>query len=253
MKLSLRYILAASAILSIGANAQSNTQSLSGSFILAEEGSGVSQPVASIAILKFTGDGNVSGLQLLRGPGSLTKLSAQGSYVLNSDGSGMLLLTTMTMPTDSSDPVQSTANYSLRWTRNRGIAAIRLDTGFFTIGTLAPSADPGPITGSFILAERGNGSPYAGLGRLSFDGSSAIAGAERVAALGMNSAFDLTGSYAMGSDGFGSFTLNIPFTDFSGNTGATAANYVFAQSTTQIFAIRTDGNSAIVSTLTAIQ
>ena len=160
----------------------------------------------------------------------------------------------MTMPAAGSDFVQGSANYNLRWSKSSGIAAIRSDTGYFTIGTLSPAADPAAIKGGFIFAERGNASPYAALGQLSFDGTNAITGSERVAAVGLNVAYNLTGNYAIGSDGFGSFTLNIPSsTDADGNVTFSAANYVFAASMGQIFAIRTDGNSAGVSTLTTMQ
>ena len=244
-------ILAASAVVST-AHAQPNTQSMSGVFVLAEEGSGVSQPIAALAILKFNPDGTVAGFQIHRGPGSTLKSSAQGTYSLNGDGTGVLALATQTMPADNSDPMQSTANYYLRWSKTRGIAAIRSDTGFYTIGTLA-LADPGPVKGGFILAERGNGLPYAALGQLNFDGTSAITGSERIAALGFSAAYNVTGSYATGLDGFGSFTLNIPSTDADGNVSFSPANYVFAATGNQIFAIRTDGNSAVVSTLTSMQ
>ena len=244
---------AAFAILSSVAFAQPMDQSLSGTFVLAEEGSGVSQPVASIAILNFASGGTVMGTQLLRGPGTTVKNNVQGTYLLNSDGTGSLALTSQTMATEDSQSIVTSINYQLRGSKTRGIAAIRTDPGLFTIALLSPAAAAGPIKGGFILAERANGVAYAGLGILSFDGTNAVAGSERVASVGSNVVNNLTGTYAVGSDGFGTLTLSVPATDADGNTSYTTANYVFVAGANQIFAIRTDAGTAFVSTLTAMQ
>ena len=240
---------------SSAASAQPGVQPMSGTFVLAEEGSGVSQPIASIAILNFASGGTVAGVQIQRSPGSTLKLNAIGTYSLNNDGTGTLALTLtgQAVPPEGVDPFVGSASYHLRWAKGRGVAALRMDTGLFTIGSLSPAADAGLPKGGFIFAERGNGSPYAGLGLLNFDGANAIAGSERITSVGLNFTNNLAGSYSMGADGFGAFTLNIPSTDVDGNVSYSAANYVFAAGAGQILAIRTDGNSAVVSTLTSIQ
>ena len=112
------FSITAFAMISSAAFAQPNIQTMSGTFILAEEGSGVSQPIASIAILNFASGGTVAGVQVQRSPGSTIKLSAIGTYALNNDGTGTLALTLQTMPADGSEPVVGTANYHLRWSKS---------------------------------------------------------------------------------------------------------------------------------------
>ena len=145
--------------------------------------------------------------------------------MLNTDGSGSLSTTAQTMPADGSGPVVTNVNYQLLSPRSGAIDAIRA----------------------------GNGMPYAGLGLLSLDGTNAISGSERVETVGVNAVNNVTGNYAVGSDLFGSLTLNTPFSDMDGNVSYSTANYVFVAGVDQVIAIRTGANSAAVSTLSARQ
>ena len=244
---------AAFAVLSIAAFAQQDTQSLSGTFVLVEEGSGVSQSVASLALLNFLSGGTVAGIQVVRSPGSTFKKNVQGTYVLNNDGTGSLILNSLTSGNEDNAPVVTSVNYHLRMAKSRGITAIPTDTGLFSIAVLSQAGPAGPLKGGFIFAERGNGSPYAGLGLLTLDGANAVSGTERVATVGVNAVYNLTGTYGVDSDGFGSMILNIPSTDLDGNPTSSAASYIFLSSAGQVYAIRTDANTAFVSTLTAVQ
>lgn len=252
MKKFLLTLTLAFALLSSAAIAQQTSVSLSGAYIFSEEGSGVSQPIASIAILNFMSGGTVAGMEISRSPGTTAKNSLQGTYVLATDGTGSLALTAQTMPTDGSDPVVSNVNYQLISPRSGPIDAIRTDNGFFTIGHLSLAAPASPLKGSFVFAEHGNGTPFAGLGELNLDGNNALSGFERVETVGFNVVNKVTGNYSVGSDGFGSFTLNIPSTDINGNVSNSAANYVFVSAVDQVYAIRTDANTAAVSTLSAL-
>jgi len=244
-------LTAALAILSC-AFAQQNTQTLSGTYVFSEEGSGVTQPMASVAILNFMTGGTVAGTRVWRSPGSSYKSSLQGTYSLNSDGAGALALTATTIPTDGSDPVTVNVNYQLLVSKTRNINAIRTDNGFFTIAQLSPAATIGSLKGAFVFSEQGNGSPYAGLWLLNLDGTNGITGSLRVQTVGVNVACNLTGNYALASDGFGTLTLNIPATDLDGNVSFTPANYIFVAGMNQVFAIRTDATTATISTLTAL-
>ena len=239
------------AVLSSAANAQQTSAPLSGTYIFSEEGSGSSQPIASIAILNFMSGGTVAGMEISRSPGTTAKTSLQGTYVLNTDGAGSLALTAQTMPTDGTAPVTSNLNYQLLSPGSGPIDAIRTDNGFFTIGRLSLKAQASPLKGSFVFAEHGNGTPFAGLGELNLDGTNTLSGSERVESLGFNVVNSVTGNYSVGSDGFGSFTLNIPSTDINGNVSNSAANYVFVSGVDQVYAIRTDANTAAISTLSA--
>ena len=212
----------------------------------------MSQPIASVAILNFMSGGTVAGTQISRTPGSTVKSSLQGTYTLNNDSTGSLTLTAQTMPADGSDPVMSNINYQLLSPRSGAIDAIRTDNGIFTIAHISLKSTSA-LKGAFILSEHGNGTPYAGLGVLNLDGANAITGSERVETVGVNVVNSLTGNYAVGSDGFGSLTLNVPFTDINGNVSSSAANYLFVAGVDQVFAIRTDANTAVVSTLSALQ
>src|SRR5450432_528595 len=99
------------AMLSIAAFAQPDTQSLSGAFVLVEEGSGVSQSMASLSILNFLSGGTVAGIQVVRSPGSTVKKSVQGTYLLNNDGTGTLILSSQTPATEDNAPVVTSVNY----------------------------------------------------------------------------------------------------------------------------------------------
>ncbi len=251
MKHSFLHATAAIALLSSAAFAQAVDPTLTGSFILVEEGTGVSQPVASLAILNFMSGGTVAGTHIMRGPGMTVKNSVQGTYSMKADGSGNLALSYQTPQTEDNQPIVTSFNYQLRWSKTGGVVAIRTDTGLFSIAVLTAAAPAGPIKGGFLLVERANGTPYAGLGYLGLDGANGITGSEQVAALGSNTVSALTGAYAVGTDGFGSMTLNFPSVNSDGNTVYTAANYVFAVGVNQLYAIRTDGGAAFISTLTA--
>jgi hypothetical protein len=253
MKPILFSITAACAIFSVTAFAQTPDLTLSGTYVFAEEGTGVSQPVASLGILNFLSGGTVAGVHVLRSPGSTVKNNVQGTYALNPGGDGTLMLSYQSPGSDDNQPVTTYLKYNLRWIKNRGIVALRTDAGLFSLATLTPAAEPGPIKGGFLFAERANGAPYAGLGYLGLEGGNIVNGSEQIAALGSNGIMILTGTYSVGADGFGSLTLNTPVYDGFGSVTTATANYVFAAAANQIYAIRTDGASAFVSTLTPVQ
>ena len=241
------------ALLSSAAVAQQSASSLTGTYVFSEEGTGGSQAIASIATLSFTSSGMVSGTEISHSPGTTLMSSLQGNYSLNTDGTGSLSMIAQTMPSDGSDPVASNVNYQLLAPRSGAIDTLRTDNGFFTIGHLSSAAAAGLPKGSFALAEHGNGSAFAGLGIVNLDGASALSGSEHVESIGFNVVNILTGSYAMASNGFGSLTMSTPVTDIFGSVSSSTMNYAFVVGVDQIYAIRTDNNSAALSTLSALQ
>jgi len=243
---------AAFAILSSAVFAQQSAQTLTGTFVFSEEGTGGTQPIASIALLTFTNGGMVSGTELTHSPGSTLQSSLQGSFTLNNDGTGAVSLLATTMPTDGSDPVSFMVNYQLIAQKSGTITALRTDNGFFTIGHLSKAAPAGLPKGAFAFAEHGNGAAFAGLGIVTLDGANALTGTERVEALGSSLVSALTGSYAIGANGFGTMAIMSPATDVFGNITSTPMNYAFVVGADQIFAIRTDNNAAALATLSSL-
>ena len=234
--------------------AQPTTQSLTGTYVFYEEGASVSQQIASIATVNFSTGGSVAGTRYWRSPGNSYKSNLIGAYSTNPDGTLTLAMTAATMPIDGSDPVTFKVNYQLILPKSKSqtINAIRTDNGYFTIAKLIPAAAPGTLKGSFLFSEHGNGAPYVGLGQLNLDGTNNIAGYERVESIGVNTIYTLTGNYSVGSDGFGTFTLNIPGVDPDGNPTVTPTNYIFLNGADQIYAIRTDASTAFISNLSAL-
>ncbi len=250
---SLLFSVLAVAVASPMVFAQQNTQTLTGSYVFYEEGSGVTQPIAAIAIINFTSGGSVLGTKYWRSPGNSYKSSLLGTYSTNSDGTMTLSMVGTTLPTDGSDPIICNLNYQLLAPKSSSstISAIRTDNGYFTIAKLIPTAAAGPLKGSFLFSEHGNGAPYAGLGALTLDGGGNLAGSERVQSIGVNTVYAITGTYSMGTDGFGTFTLNVPSTDLDGNQIVTQTSYIFVRGIDQIYAIRSDANSAFISNIFA--
>ena len=162
-------------------------------------------------------------------------------------------MTATTMPADGSDPYFFSVNYQLilPTVKSRAINAIRTDNGYFTIAKLVPAAPAGTLKGSFLFSEHGNGAPYAGLGLLTLDGTNGIAGYERVESIGVNGVNSVTGNYTVASDGFGTFSLNVSSVDINGSAIVATTNYIFVNGVDQVYAIRTDANSAFISNLTA--
>jgi hypothetical protein len=233
--------------------AQQNINTLNGTYALSVEGTAGSQPVVSLALLSLSQSGAVSGTEVVHGPGVLNKYAVQGSYSLNSDGTGTMSLTSQANSDDSSSAAAVVENYQILVSKTKDVTAIRTDNGYYTIGQMSLAMQPKTLKGAYVLAERGNGGPYAGLGELSFDETSAVTGSEYVETVGMKTQFSLSGAYYFGSDGFGTLSLNVPNTDAYGETQYSMENYIFVAGVSSLKAIRTDLNMPVVSTLSPLQ
>jgi hypothetical protein len=189
--------------------------SLSGS--AADPDTGLKTPIAEAGRLTADGAGNVSGSDTVIVNGSLVRRTLTGSYTINSDGTGSLVLNPSWGPQIHADLVAGE--------HGRLITLVLTDSGNTLSGAIesqqAASQTPpsqgfnaGALHGSYeykiagsAVDFYGNVTPIREVGRLTADGAGNLTGSSTVSIDGYVVRRTLTGTYAMNPDGSGSATL----------------------------------------------
>ena len=114
--------------------------SVKGTYIFTEQGeTGTVTPFAAVGVMTLDGSGNVSGSESAQTMSGVIDIKFTGTYSINTDGSGSLLLTNTTLTTDE-DGNAAIQTFSTKYkffpaNKNLELKAVRLDTGTFLVSS----------------------------------------------------------------------------------------------------------------------
>jgi hypothetical protein len=213
----------ASCSLGIAQTSNYDATSLNGSYAYTISGSAIdpytgrSTEIAETGRLTADGAGNVSGSSTVVISGSLVRRTFTGTYALNTDGTGSLLLNPSWGPPIHADLVAGE--------HGRLLKLVLTDSGSTLSGAMesqqAPTQTPPPqgydagaLHGDYEYQIAGTAADFWGnvslireIGLLSADGAGALTGTSTVTINGSVVRRSLSGNYTMNADGSGSAVL----------------------------------------------
>lgn len=116
--------------------------SVKGTYVFTEQGDvGSSTPFTGIGVLMLDGSGNASGIETIQGPNGSMDVKITGTYSINVDGSGSLVLTNMASTTDT-DGNAATESFTTNYkffpaSKNTELKAVRVDNGAFIVSNFS--------------------------------------------------------------------------------------------------------------------
>jgi hypothetical protein len=235
------------AVAAVPAGAQT-TNILKGTYVLTEAGlTPAGQKLSTLARLVFSGDGSITGTVVMQVGTSTATFDAQGTYTIDSDGTGVMALLTSITSSDG-DVTGTTANYKVIQQSSGALSVLRADAWYQTSGEMTLSSSSAP-KGTYYLTESASRSGTR-IAALVFDGTGNVSGYQIVASLGTVSRVPVSGTALTGSSGFGTLSLSIEKTDSdTGETQAAKEGYIFVATQSSIRMLRTDVGGTELLTL----
>ena len=249
--------------------AEFSSKSLVGDYVFAENGTvGANFGLAAIGRLTFDGNGGVTGWEIVRNSNRNVTTTCTGSYTVEADGRGTLILThTDATAGEEAPTTQSAYEFVVYGAGPVGerLSAIRSDNGtavnvHLTKAQARTSLDN--LKGTYIFSESGTvasarETALAGLGLVNLDGMGGVSGWETIRYAGGSLTTSFTGTYSIDAAGVG--TMNIthvlpgPVPDGEDPQRMTSS-YTFladVDGIRELHAVRTDAGIAVSSTFTA--
>ncbi len=226
------------AVAAVPAGAQT-TNTLKGTYVLTEAGlTPASQELSTLARLVFSGDGTITGTVVMQVGTTTATFDAQGTFTIDSDGTGVMSLLTSVTSTDG-DVAGTTANYKLIQRSTGALSVLRADAWYQTSGEMVLASSSAPNDTYYLTESAGRSGTR--IATLAFDGAGNVSGYQIVASLGTVSRVTLSGTALAESSGFGTLSLSIEKTDSdTGETQAAKEGYIFLATQSGIRMLRTD-------------
>lgn len=249
-----------------------SSKTLTGDYVLAESGTvGSASGLAAIGRLTFDGNGGVSGWELVRNSNRNVTTTCTGTYAIEPDGRGTLILT-HTEPTpvaegEEASTTQSAYEFVVHGAGSVGdsLSAIRSDNGTAVTVHLTRAqvgASVSSLKGAYVLSERGTAgsageTTLAGLGLVNLDGMGGVSGWETVRFAGGSLTTKFVGTYSIDAGGVGTMNIihTLPGPVAEGEEPKTAtSSYKFlvdVDGIKELHAVRTENGIAVSSTFTS--
>lgn len=201
------------AILMVSLPASAQQPVLKGKYLLAEQGTVLTGPAATLALLTFSENGVVAGRQVTRTTLSVDWFDVTGRYAFDGNNTGSLFLSTTSVDFES-NVVTVSSNYRFVLTASK-LQAIRTDTGAFTSAFLLPAEDR--ISGDFAYTDVAASVQNSSVAMISLNSSGTVTGTEIERNAGDVSTARVNGSWVTDAVGFAIVNRDARMVDAEGN------------------------------------